>query len=62
MNIKSLKQEVLKDFVIIPDNEKAEIPKSLFQTDIQIEDNFKWKKTSNRKPYRKLVKKKTRRS
>ena len=58
---RSIKQPSIddsKDFVIIPDNEKAEISKSLFQTDIQIEDNFKWKKTNNRKPYRKLVKKK----
>ena len=53
-----------KDFVIIPDNEKAEISKSLLKTDIKIKDNFKWKKQKNRKPNRKLIKKRkfTRRS
>ena len=45
------------DFVIIPDNEKAEISKLLLKTDIKIKDNFKWKKQKNRKPYRKLRKK-----
>ena len=28
-------------FVIIPDNEKVKISKSLLKTDIQIKDNFK---------------------
>ena len=46
------------------DNEKAEISKLLLKTDIKIKDNFKWKKQKNRKPNRKLIKKRkfTRRS
>ena len=55
----SIKQPCIddrNDFVIIPGNEKGNI-KSLFKTDIQTKNNFKWKKQKNRKPYRKLIKK-----
>ena len=38
---------LINDFVIIPDNEKAKISNLLLKTDIQIRDNLKWKK--NRK-------------
>ena len=65
MNIKSLKQYVLNNQALMTnDNEKAEISKLLLKTDIKIKDNFKWKKQKNRKPNRKLIKKRkfTRRS
>ena len=58
INIKQPSTDDQNDFVIIPDNEKSKISKSLLKTDIQIEDNLKWKKQKNRKPYRKLITKK----
>ena len=58
INIKQSSSDDRNDFVIIPDNEKSEISKSLLKTDIQIEDNLKWKKQKNRKQYRKLITKK----
>ena len=56
ISIKEPSTDDRNDFVIIPDNEKAKISKSLLKTDIQIKDNFKWKKQKNRKSYRKLIK------
>ena len=55
ISIKQPSTDDRNDFVIIPDNEKAKISKSLLKTDIQIKDNLKWKKQKNRKPYRKLI-------
>ena len=55
ISIKQLSTDDQSDFVIVPDNEKAKISKSLLKTDIQIKDNLKWKKQKNRKPYRKLI-------
>ena len=52
INVKQPSTDHWNDFVIIPDNE---ISKSLLKTDIQIKDNFKWKKQKNRKAYRKLI-------
>ena len=45
ISIKQRSTDDQNDFVITPDNEKAEISKSLLKTDIQIKDNLKWKIT-----------------
>ena len=45
ISIKQRRTDDQNDFVIIPDNEKAEISKSLLKTDIQIKGNLKWKNT-----------------
>ena len=50
ISIKQPSTDDRNDFVIIPDNGKAEISKSLLKTDIQIKGNLKWKKKQkNRK-------------
>ena len=41
ISIKQRRTDDQNDFVIIPDNEKAEISKSLLKTDIQIKGNLK---------------------
>ena len=41
IRIKQQSTDDRNDFVIIPDNEKAEISKLLLKTDIQIKDSFK---------------------
>ena len=41
ISIKQRSTDDQNDFVITPDNEKAEISKSLLKTDIQIKDNLK---------------------
>ena len=57
ISIKQPSTDDWNDFVIILDNEKAEISKSLLKKGIKIKGNFKCKKQKNRKPYRKLIKK-----
>ena len=45
------------DLVMISDDDKAKISKSLIKTDIEIKNknNLKWKKNKTRKPYKKLI-------
>ena len=57
INIGQPKNENHNDLVMISDDDKAKIWRSLIKTDIEIrnKNNLKWKKNKNRKPHKKPV-------
>ena len=57
ISIKKPSTDDQNDVVIIPDNEKVEISKSLIKTDFQIKDSLKWKKKEKQKTIQKIINK-----